>query len=212
LCEAWLSSSTAFLMASRSSPSFAFSRAAFFSSIFLQDAVGVEGELDLDLRHAARRGRDARELELEPERAVVLRELALALQHVDLHAGLVVGGGGEGLLLARRDGRVLLDELGHHAAHGLDAQAERGDVEQQHVLDVAREHAALDRGADRDDLVGVDALVGLLAEDLLHISCTLGMRVEPPTRMTSSILLGVELGVLERLRRARGALEEASQI
>ena len=38
---------------------------------------------------------------------------------------------------------------------------QRGHVEQQDVLDLALEHAGLQRGADRDDLVRVDALVGL---------------------------------------------------
>ena len=49
-----------------------------------------------------------------------------------------------------------------------DAERERGDVEEQHVLDLALEHAALDGGANRDHLVGVDPLVRLLAEELLH--------------------------------------------
>ena len=71
--------------------------------------------------------------------------------------------------LARRDRRVALDQLRHHAALGLDAERQRRDVEQQHVLDVAREHARLDRRADRDDLVGVDAPVGLLAGELLDL-------------------------------------------
>ena len=61
---------------------------------------------------------------------------------------------------------------------------ERRDVEQQHVLDVAAQHAGLDGGADGDDLVGVDRLVGLLAGELMDESCTAGMRVEPPTRIT----------------------------
>ena len=56
---------------------------------------------------------------------------------------------------------------GHDAALRLDAQRERRDVEQQHVLDVAAEDAGLDRRADRDDLVGVDALVRLLAVEQL---------------------------------------------
>ncbi len=47
-------------------------------------------------------------------------------------------------------------------------------VEQQHVLDVALEHAGLDRRADRDHFVGVDALMGLLAEELLHHLLDLG--------------------------------------
>ncbi len=42
-------------------------------------------------------------------------------------------------------------------------RTERRDVEQQDVLDLALEHAGLQRGADGDDLVGVDALVRLLA-------------------------------------------------
>ena len=56
----------------------------------------------------------------------------------------------------------------HHAALGLDAQAQRGHVEQQHP-DLAAQHAGLQGRTDRDDLVGVDALVGLLAAgELLH--------------------------------------------
>ena len=49
---------------------------------------------------------------------------------------------------------------------GLDAQRQRRDVEQQHVLHFARQHATLDRGADGDDFVRIDPLVRLLAEHL----------------------------------------------
>ena len=116
------------------------------------------------------RGAGGMPVELElAERLVVLRHLALALQDVDLDRGLVVLGGGEDLALAGRDRRVALDQLGHHAALGLDAERQRRDVEQQHVLDVAGEHAGLDRGADGDDLVGVDAAVRLLAGQLLDL-------------------------------------------
>ena len=41
-------------------------------------------------------------------------------------------------------------------------------VEQQNVLDLALQHAGLDRRADGHHLVGVDAAIGLLAEELLH--------------------------------------------
>ena len=129
-----------------------------------EDAVGVDVERDLDLRHAARRRRDADELELA-ERLVEAGHLALALEHVDLDRRLAVLRGGERLRLARGDGRVALDQLGHHAALGLDAQREGRDIEQQDVLDLALEHAGLDGGADGDDLVRVDAAVRLLAED-----------------------------------------------
>jgi hypothetical protein len=79
--------------------------------------------------------------------------------------------------------------LVHDAAEGFDAERERGDVEQQDVLDVAGEHAALDGRADGDDFVRVDAAVRLLFEESLTISPTAGMRVMPPTRMTSSMSL-----------------------
>ena len=122
---------------------------------------------DFDLRHAARRGVDAGQVELG-QRLVVARLLAFALQHVHGHRGLVVLGGRERLRGLGRDRGVLLDDLGEHAAERLDAERQRGHVEQQHVLDVAGEHAALDRGADGDGFVRVDVLARFLAEELGH--------------------------------------------
>ena len=117
---------------------------------------------DLDLRHATRGGRQAGQLE-HAELLVVGRDLALALEHLDLHGRLVVVGRREDLGALGRDRGVALDELGHHAALGLDAEGQRGDVEQQDVLDLTAQHTGLQGGADGDDLVRVDALVGLLA-------------------------------------------------
>ena len=51
----------------------------------VHDAVGVDVERDLDLRHATRCRRDADELE-RAERLVAVRHVALALEHLDLHA------------------------------------------------------------------------------------------------------------------------------
>ncbi len=81
---------------------------------------------------------------------------------------MVVGGGREDLGLLRRDRRVALDEFRHHAPERLDAEGERGHVEEEDVLHLSLQHAALDRRADRDALVGVDVLVRLLAEVGLH--------------------------------------------
>ncbi len=129
--------------------------------------VDVEG--DLDLRDAARGRSDAVQVE-DTDLLVVLGHRALALQDADLDGRLVVGRRGEDLGLAGRDRGVRVDELGHHAAEGLDTQGKRGDIQQEDVLVVefAGEDAALDGGADRDDLVRVHALVGLLAEEVLH--------------------------------------------
>ena len=123
-------------------------------------------KVDLDLRDAARGGGDAHQVELA-EGAVVPGHRALPLQDVDLDGGLAVGRGREDLGLLGRDGGVSRDEPGHDAAQRLDAEREGGDVEEEHVLHLAGEDARLDGGSDGDDLVGVDALVGLLAEELL---------------------------------------------
>ena len=128
----------------------------------VHDAVGVDVESDLDLRHAARGGQQAREFE-GTELLVVRGHFPLALVHLDLHAGLVVVSRGEDFAALGRDGGVALDQPRHHPALSLDAQAQRCHVEQQHVLDVAGEHTRLQAGADGHHLVGVHALVGLLA-------------------------------------------------
>ena len=67
------------------------------------------------------------------QRHVVLCELALALEHVDLHGRLVVRRGREGLGAAGGDGRVAFDHRGGHTAEGFDAKGQWGHVEQQHV-------------------------------------------------------------------------------
>src|SRR3989449_976526 len=133
----------------------------------VDDAVRVDVEGDFDLGHAARRGWDADKVEVA-QRLVVGRHLPLALQDVDRHRRLAVRGGGEDLALLRRDGRVALDETREHAAQGLDAEGQRRDVQQQNVLHLAFQYAALDCRADCDDLVRVHALVRLLADELAH--------------------------------------------
>ena len=120
---------------------------------------------DLNLGHSTRCRRNAGQVEAA-DGLVVVGHGALALQHVDLDLGLVVGSGAEDLALLGGDGGVGVDELGHHAAEGLDTQRQRCHVEQQHVLHLAGEHTALDGGADGDHLVGVDALAGHFAEEL----------------------------------------------
>ena len=133
----------------------------------VHDAVGVDVEGDLNLGHAAGGRGDAGQLE-GAQRLVVPGELALALVDLDEHGGLVVLGGGEDLGALGRDGRVALDELGHDPALGLNAQGQRRDVDEQDVTAVTLDDAGLEGRADGDDLVGVDALVGLLAGQLAH--------------------------------------------
>ena len=92
-----------------------------------------------------------------PRLFVVAGKLTLALQDVDLNAGLVISRSGEDLALLGGDGGVAVNNLGADAAQSLNAQAQRGNVEQQQTLDVALQNAALDGSADSNALIGVDA-------------------------------------------------------
>ena len=56
---------------------------------YVQDAVGIDIERDLDLRHAARGRRNVAELE-NAEQAVIVRHRALALVNLDLDRRLVL--------------------------------------------------------------------------------------------------------------------------
>ena len=132
----------------------------------VDDAVGVDVERDLDLGHAPGGGRQVDELELA-QRLVAVGHVGLALEDVDLDRRLPVLGGGEDLRPLGGDRRVPLDELGHDLALGLDAEGQRRDVKEEDVLHLALEHTGLDGGTDGHDLVGVHALVGLLAGHLL---------------------------------------------
>ena len=85
-----------------------------------------------------------------------------------LDRGLIIGRSREDLGLFGRDGGIPLDDLGHDAAHGLDAQRQGGDVEKQQSLDLTAEHARLQRGAHGDALVGVDALERFFAHEFLN--------------------------------------------
>ena len=133
---------------------------------YIQDAVGVYVEGNLDLRHTAGRGQNA--VQHEAADALVLRRhAALALHHMDLYAGLIIGGGGEGFALGGGNGVVARYERGSHAAERLNAKAERRYIQQQYVLHFALQHARLDGGADGYHFVGVDALMRLFAEQIL---------------------------------------------
>mmetsp|Transcript_7488 Transcript_7488/g.19656 ORF Transcript_7488/g.19656 Transcript_7488/m.19656 type:complete len:406 (+) Transcript_7488:1665-2882(+) len=96
----------------------------------LEDAVRVDLERHLDLRHAARRRRDAGQFKLSEE-VIVLRHRPLALEDLDQHGRLVVLVRREGLRLLRRDDRVAADELRHHAADRLDTLREGRHVQEK---------------------------------------------------------------------------------
>ena len=102
------------------------------------------------------------------ELLIVLGHGALALQHFDFHARLVVGVGGKHVRLLGRDGGVARDHRRGDAAGRLDGKGQRGDVEQEHVLHVTLEHSALDRCADGHNFVGVDPAVRVAPDEVLR--------------------------------------------
>ena len=132
----------------------------------VDDAVGVDVEGDLDLRHAPGRPADARQLELA-QGLVVPGHLPLALEHVDLHGGLEVLGRGENLALGDGQGGVPVDEPGADAAQSLDAQRQGRHIQQQKSRHLARQDTALQSRAHGHALIRVDALEGVLAREAL---------------------------------------------
>ncbi len=174
----------------------------------LHDAVGVDVEGHFDLRHAARGRRNADEVELA-EQLVVGSHFALALRDADGHGRLVVFGGREGLRLLRRDRRVALDQTGEDATQRFDAERQRGYVEEQNVLDVALQNAGLDGRTHGDDFIRVDALVRLLAEQLLDDFLHLGHAAHAADENDFVDLGRRDAGILEGcLARSDGALDE----
>ena len=95
-------------------------------------------------------GRDAGELEL------AARHLALTLVYLDEHTGLVVRVS-EDLRLLARDSCVALDKDGRLPTGSLDADGERGNVEQE-VLRLLKRVIAEDGGTEGNSLVRVDRL------------------------------------------------------
>ena len=142
-----------------------------FACMDREQAVGVDAERDLEARHPGGHRRNALQREAR-EAPAVRRELALALDDVDLEAGLLVFLGRVRRARRRRRGRVAREDAVDDSAADLDAERERDDVEEQHLVGVALpgEEVCLDRRAERDDLLGVDVAERRLAEHLPDVA------------------------------------------
>ncbi len=164
----------------------------------VNDGISIDVEGDLDLGDATVRGGDADKLEVSEE-LVVLDELTLTLVNLDLDGGLEVGSGGEDLRLLGGDGGVAVDQTGEDSTESLDTEGQRGDIEEEQVLDLAGEDSSLNGSADGDSLIGVDRLGGVAAEDALDRLGNLGHTGHTTDEDDLLDLLGLEVGILESL-------------
>ena len=133
----------------------------------VEDAVGIDVERHFNLRHAPRSRRKPGQVELA-QRAVLRRHRPLALQHVHLNRGLVVGGGRKGFRLLGRNGGVARNHWRRHAAERLDRERQRSHVEQKQVFYLSAQNATLNGRADCHHFIWIHALVGFPAEQVLH--------------------------------------------
>lgn len=101
----------------------------------IQNTIGINVEGDSDLGHPPGCRGDARQLKFA-QQVVIPGHGPLPLKDLDQHSRLVVSVGGEDLLLLGGDGGVSGDEGGHDTTCSLNAHGQRGNVQQQKVLDL----------------------------------------------------------------------------
>ena len=133
----------------------------------VDNAVGVNIERNLNLRHAARRRRNAHQIKLT-EQLVVGSHFALTLENTNGHRRLPVFRRRKNLRLTGRNGGVAVYQPGKHAAQSFNTERQRRNIQKQHVFNVAHQHAALNGRADGNDFVRVNAFVRVFAENFFH--------------------------------------------
>jgi hypothetical protein len=166
----------------------------------VDDTVGINVKGDFDLGDTTGCRRETNELEVSEE-FVVLDEFSFTLEDFDFDSSLAIGGSGEDLGLFGGDGGVAVDETGEDTAEGFNTEGEGSDVEEEDIGDIAGQDGSLDGSTNGDGFIGVDGFSGISLEESLdgfinpgrirNIVFTrtvyLGIRVMPPTRMTSLI-------------------------
>ena len=132
----------------------------------IQDTVSIKIESNLNLRNAAWSWSDTIEHEAA-KRFVVFSKFTLTLKDMNFYLRLIVASGREDLRLAGRNSRVTIDEWSADAAHGFNTESKRSDIKKKHVFDITGENATLNSGTDSHNLIWVDALHWVFAEEFL---------------------------------------------
>ena len=99
-----------------------------------------------------------------------LGKLTLTLYNVDIYSGLVISCGGEDLALLGRDRGISLDQPGCNAAHGLDGQRQRSNIQQKDITCtcIACKLTALDGSTDCNALIRVQGFARLMSGQLFY--------------------------------------------
>src|SRR5438876_12368306 len=87
---------------------------------------------------------------------------------MNFNRSLVIRGSRKDFALACRHCRIPLNESREPTTESLNAKRQRCHIEQEHIFDLATEHTCLNRGAYGNDLVRIDTLVRLFAEQLAY--------------------------------------------
>ena len=133
----------------------------------IHNTVCIDIKGDLNLRHTS--GRCGNTVQAEAaESGIAGCHIALALQNMNFHRGLVVGSGGINLALLHRNRGIAVDDAVENTAQSLNTERQRRNIKQQQILDIAAEYAALNRSADCNAFIRVDPLERLFAHKLLN--------------------------------------------
>ena len=151
------------------------------------------------MRDAARSGGKTDELEVT-QKFIILDEFSFTLEDFDFDGGLAIGSSGENLGFLGGYGGVAADEASEDAAEGFDTQGEGSNIEEEDIGNVAGQDGSLNGGTDGNGFIGIDRFGRIPLEESLdgfndprgvrkcYIGIAyLGIRVIPPTRMTSLI-------------------------
>merc|ERR1712087_488655 len=102
-------------------------------SRYIEDAIRVDIESDLNLRDTTRGWRNTIEMEFS-QQVVILRHRTLAFKDLDEYTWLIVCVGRECLAFFCWDSCIPLNELRHDTSCGFEAHRQRSHIQQQQVL------------------------------------------------------------------------------
>lgn len=131
----------------------------------------------------------------------------------DFNANLSLGvsSGREGLGLLSGNGGVPVDESSENSSEGLNTERQRGDVQEEDVLDLSSEDCSLDGSTNGDCLIRIDSLIGLLSEELLYLSLDSGHSSHTSDEEDLIELILGHVGILHaELKRLDCSLDELS--